>query len=175
MPALDIRKDRSAVVLRKLAKTEPNVRVARRILAVANALDDMSRKQAAEAAGMDRQTLRDWVIRYNEHGLEGLTDRWGDGRPPTFTPDEQAELVRIVMAGPDTHTSGLSAFTLEDLAAICEARFGKRMHPWSLGRLLKRLGLSRQKTRASHPMKDPAAAAAFKKSPATSAKNTAYV
>ena len=113
MPALDIRKDRSAVVLRKLAKTEPNVRVARRILAVANALDDMSRKQAAEAAGMDRQTLRDWVIRYNEHGLEGLTDRWGDGRPPTFTPQEQAELVRIVMAGPDTHTSGLSAFTLE--------------------------------------------------------------
>ena len=174
MPALYIRKDRSAVVLRKLAKAEPNVRVARRILALANALDDMSRKQAAEAAGMDRQTLRDWVIRYNEHGLEGLADRWGDGRPPTFAPHEQAELVRIVMAGPDMHTSGLSAFTLEDLAAICEGRFGKRMHPWSLGRLLKRLGLSRQKTRPSHPMKDLAAAAAFKKSPGASAKNTAY-
>lgn len=174
MPGLDIRKDRSAVVLRKLARAEPNARVARRMLAIANALDGMSRADAARSAGMDRQTLRDWVIRYNAHGLDGLVDRWSDGRPPTFTPQEQAEIVRIVMAGPDTRKNGLSAFTLEDLAAICEQRFGKRMHPWSLGRLLRRLGLSRQKTRPSHPMKDPAAQAAFKKSPGTAKNNSAY-
>ena len=71
-------------------------------------------------------------------------DRWGGGRPPTFNAEEQAELMRIVLARPDVETSGLSAYTLEGLAGICEARFGKRMHPWSLGRLLKRLGLSRQ-------------------------------
>ena len=65
--------------------------------------------------------------------------------------------MRIVLAGPDPETSGLSAYTLEDLAGICEKRFGKRMHPWSLGRLLKRLGFSRQKARPSHPLKDPAA------------------
>jgi len=174
MSALEIRKDRTPAVLRKLAKGETDGRVARRILAIANALDGMSRKAAAEAAGMDRQTLRDWVLRYNEHGIGGLTDRWGDGRPPTFDAQEQAELVRIVLAGPDPETSGLSAYTLEDLAGICEQRFGKRMHPWSLGRLLKRLGLSRQKTRPSHPMKDPAAAAAFKKSPGTPAKTSAH-
>jgi len=174
MSALEIRKDRTPAVLRKLAKGETDGRVARRILAIANALDGMSRKAAAEAAGMDRQTLRDWVLRYNEHGIGGLTDRWGDGRPPTFDAQEQAELVRIVLAGPDPETSGLSAYTLEDLASICEQRFGKRMHPWSLGRLLKRLGLSRQKTRPSHPMKDPAAAAAFKKSPGTPAKTSAH-
>jgi len=174
MSALEIRKDRTPAVLRKLAKGETDGRVARRILAIANALDGMSRKAAAEAAGMDRQTLRDWVLRYNEHGIGGLTDRWGDGRPPTFDAQEQAELVRIVLAGPDPETSGLSAYTLEDLAGICEQRFGKRMHPWSLGRLLKRLGFSRQKTRPSHPMKDPAAAAAFKKSPGTPAKTSAH-
>lgn len=174
MSALEIRKDRTPAVLRKLAKGETDGRVARRILAIANALDGMSRKAAAEAAGMDRQTLRDWVLRYNEHGIGGLTDRWGDGRPPTFDAQEQAELVRIVLAGPDPETSGLSAYTLEDLAGICEQRFGKRMHPWSLGRLLKRLGLSRQKTRPSHPMKDPAAAAAFKKSPGAPAKTSAH-
>ena len=174
MSALEIRKDRTPAVLRKLAKGETDGRVARRILAIANALDGMSRKAAAEAAGMDRQTLRDWVLRYNEHGIGGLTDRWGDGRPPTFDAQEQAELVRIVLAGPDPETSGLSAYTLEDLAGICEQRFGKRMHPWSLGRLLKRLGFSRQKTRPSHPMKDLAAAAAFKKSPANPAKHSAY-
>ena len=174
MGALKIRRDRTSAVLRKLVKGESNGRVARRILAIANALDGMSREAAAQSAGMDRQTLRDWVIRYNEQGIEGLRDRWGDGRPPTFTREEQAELIRIVLAGPDPETSGLSAYTLEDLAGICEKRFGKRMHPWSLGRLLKRLGFSRQKTRPSHPLKDPVAQAAFKKSPANPEKTSAY-
>ena len=174
MGALEIRKDRTSTVLRKLVKGESDGRVARRILAIANALDGMSREAAARSAGMDRQTLRDWVIRYNEHGIEALHDRWGDGRPPTFTREEQAELMRIVLAGPNPETSGLSAYTLEDLAGLCEQRFGKRMHPWSLGRLLKRLGFSRQKTRPSHPLKDPVAQAAFKKSPANPEKTSAY-
>jgi len=65
MTALSIRKDRTPAVLRKLAKAEADTRVARRLLAIANALSGMSRKEAAEAAGMDCQTLRDWVIRYN--------------------------------------------------------------------------------------------------------------
>ena len=75
MTALSIRKDRTPEVLRKLAKAETNTRVARRLLAIANALSGMSRKEAAEAAGMDRQALRDWVIRYNTRGLDGLYDR----------------------------------------------------------------------------------------------------
>ena len=120
MAALEIRKDRTAAVLRKLAKAEADTRVARRILAIANALDGMSREEAARSAGMDRQTLRDWVVRYNEHGIDGLADRWGDGRPPTFDGQEQAELMRIVLDGPDPEASGLSAYTLEDLANICE-------------------------------------------------------
>jgi transposase len=174
MPALSIRRDRTPAVLRKLAKTEPDARVARRILAIANALCGMSRQAAAVSAGMDRQTLRDWVIRYNEHGLDGLCDRWGDGRPPKLNAEEKAELVRIVLAGPDPEVSGLSAFTREDLVRICEARFGKRLHATSVGRLLRGLGLSRQKARPSHPDKDPAAQAAFKKSLATAQKNSAY-
>ena len=174
MAALEIRKDRTPLVLRKLAKSESDTRVARRILAIANALDGMSREDAARSAGMDRQTLRDWVLRYNAHGIGGLADRWGDGRPPTFDAQEQAELMRMVLAGPDPETSGLSAYTLEDLASLCEEQFGKRMHPWSLGRLLKRLGFSRQKTRPSHPQKDPAAQAAFKKSPGTAETNSVY-
>ncbi len=163
MTALTIRKDRTPEVLRKLAKAESNTRVARRLLAIANALSGMSRKEAAEAAGMDRQTLRDWVIRYNAHGPDGLSDCWGDGRPPRLEPDEQAELMRIVLAGPDPEADGICAFTREDLVRICEARFGKTFHPASMGRLLKRLGFSRQKARASHPQKDPAAAEAFKR------------
>ena len=174
MATLAIRRDRTAVVLRKLAKAESNVRVARRMLAIANALCGMSRKAAAEAAGMDRQALRDWVIRYNEHGLDGLCDQWGDGRPPRLEAQEQAELMGIIMTGPDPETDGISAFTLEDLVRICEQRFGKTFHPSSLGRVLRRLGFSRQKARPSHPQKDPAAAAAFKKSPANPAGHCSY-
>ena len=122
MAALEIRKDRTAAVLRKLAKAEADPRVARRILAIANALGGMSREEAARSAGMDRQTLRDWVLRYNEHGIDGLADRWGDGRPPTFDAQEQAELMRIVLDGPDPEASGLSAYTLEDRTAAEASR-----------------------------------------------------
>ncbi len=170
MAALTIRRDRTPEVLRKLAKSEADARVTRRLLAIANALSGMSRKEAAEAAGMDRQTLRDWVIRYNAHGPDGLYDCWGEGRPPRLEAEEQAELMRIVLAGPGLE-SGLSAFTREDLVRICEARFGKTFHPSSLGRVLKRLGLSRQKARPSHPQKDPAEAEAFKKSPGAAANH----
>lgn len=174
MSALEIRKDRTAVVLRKLAKTETEVRIARRILAIANALDGMSREAAARSAGMDRQTLRDWVIRYNAHGIDGLADRPRDGRPPKLDPQQKAELLRIVVAGPDPEASGISAFTREDLVDICGERFGKSLHATSIGRILRDLGLSRQKARPSHPQKDLAAQAAFKKSPGAAKKNSAY-
>ena len=173
MSKLKIRKDRTPTVLRKLAKSEPDGRVMRRLLAIANALSGMGRAQAAKSAGMDRQTLRDWVIRYNEHGVVGLTDSWNGGRPPILTNDEQAELLAVVMAGPDPEKDGFCAFTRDDLVAVAKKKFGKSMHPTSMGRLLRRLGLSRQKARPSHPMQDPAAAAAFKKSPASSAKYSA--
>ena len=81
MIALTIRKDRTPAVLRREAKAEGDPRVARRLLAIANALSGMDRNSAAEAAGMDRQALRDWIIRYNADGVEGLRDRWARGRP----------------------------------------------------------------------------------------------
>jgi transposase len=171
MGTLKIRKDRTPAMLRRLAKEEGDARVARRLLAIANALAGMSRADAANSAGMDRQTLRDWVIRYNAHGVAGLLDRWKGGRPPLLTAGEQAQLLEIVLAGPDPERDGFCAFTREDLVAIAKRKFGKSMHPVSMGRLLRRLDLSRQKARPSHPLKDPAAAAAFKKSPADTGKH----
>ena len=174
MKELKIRKDRTPAVLRKLAKEESDVRVTRRLLAIANALSGMNRAEAAASAGMDRQTLRDWVIRYNEHGVAGLIDRKSSGRPPMLTTDEQAELLAIVMAGPDPEKDGFCAFTRDDLVTLAKKRFGKSMHPVSMGRILRKLGLSRQKARPSHPLKDPAAAAAYKKSLANPEKNSVF-
>jgi transposase len=162
MPALAIRTDRSPGELRSLAKAERDARVARRMLAVANALSGMSREAAAQSAGMDRQTLRDWVVRYNADGIAGLADRWGDGRPPRLDADEQAELADAILAGPDPEIDGISAYTLEDLALLSTERFGKPFHPASMSRVVRRLGFSRQKARPHHPDKDEAAQAAFK-------------
>ena len=174
MSTLFIRRDRTPRVLRKLAKAESDARIARRMLAIGNALDGMSREDAAQSAGMDRQTLRDWVIRYNEHGLDGLADLPRGGRPPKLDAKEKAELVRIVLTGPDPEASGLSAFTREDLVGICKKRFNESLHVTSMGRILRELGLSRQKARPSHPEKDPAAQAAFKKSPGAAKKTSVY-
>ena len=82
--------------------------------------------------------------------------------------------MRIVLAGPDPEADDLPAFTREDLVRICEASFGKTFHPASRGRLLRRLGFSRQKARPSHPQKDPAQAEAFKKGSGASARNSVY-
>jgi transposase len=172
MKELKIRKDRTPAVLRKLAKDETDARVARRILAIANALSGMNRAEAASSAGMDRQTLRDWVIRYNAHGIAGLADRWAGGRPPIL--EETQQLLEIVLKGPDPDKGGFCAFTRDDLVALAKKRFGKSMHATSMGRLLRRLGLSRQKPRPNHPLKNPAAEAAFKKSPARAEKTSAH-
>src|SRR4026207_1210835 len=92
MAKLKIRKDRTSTVLRKLAKSEPDARISRPLLGTANSLGGGSRAEPAKCAGMDRQTLRDWVIRYNAHGVAGLCDTWNGGRPQMLTLDEQAEL-----------------------------------------------------------------------------------
>ena len=155
--AVLLRTDFSARELRQLAKQSRDNNQSRRLLSLAAVLDGMSRDDAARIGGMDRQTLRDWVIRYNEHGVAGLSDNWNGGRPPILTIEEQAELLAIVMAGPDPEKDGFCAFTRDDLVAIAKKKFKKSMHATSMGRLLRRLDLSRQKARPTHPMKDPAA------------------
>ena len=74
--------------------------------AIANVLDGMSRKAAAEAAGMDRQTLRDWVIRYNERGSEGLRDQPRSGRKPRLNDGQQAALKAMILRVPALRRTG---------------------------------------------------------------------
>ena len=123
----------------------------------------MSRKDAARAAGMDRQTLRDWVLRYNEEGPTGLRDRPKGHAPQALSEGEQAALANIIFRGPDPERDGISAWTLADLCGWLEQRFGKRLHPASLSRILRRNGFSRQKARPTHPRSDAKAQEGFQK------------
>ena len=134
-----------------------------RLLAIANALEGMSRAEAARLAGMERQALRDAVVRYNAGGLAGLYDRPKPGRPPRLDEGEQAALAARIFTDPDPDKDGVSAWTRADLCRWLEDRFGKKVHPSSLSRVLRRLELSRQKTRPVHPRADPAAQERFRK------------
>ena len=161
--ALAIRDDLTAAALRRHARFEPNRRAALRMLAIANALDGLSRAEAARLAGMERQALRDAVVRYNAEGLAGLHDRPKPGRPPRLNEGEQAALTGRVFRDPDPGKDGVAAWTRADLCRWLEDRFAKKLHPSSLSRVLRRLELSRQKTRPVHPRADPAAQERFRK------------
>jgi transposase len=95
------RTELSAIELRRAAARSREADAARRRLALALGLEGRSRREAAESCGMDRQTLRDWVIRTNETGLAGLSDRVPPGPAFRLTPEQMAELALIVEAGPD--------------------------------------------------------------------------
>jgi transposase len=161
--ALPIRDELTPEALRRHARHEPNRRAASRLLAIANALEGMSRAEAARLAGMERQALRDAVVRYNAEGLAGLHDRPKPGRPPRLSEAEQAALAARVFRGPDPERDGVAAWTRADLCGWLERRLGKPFHPSSLSRVLKRLDLSRQKTRPVHPGADPKARERFAK------------
>jgi transposase len=122
--ALPIRGDISAEELRRLARLETDGRVACRLLALANALDGMSRERAARQAGMDRQTLRDWVIRFNPAGTDGLRDRPRSGRPPFLDEGQMAALKAVVLRGPAPERDGVSAWTARDLCQIAWTALG---------------------------------------------------
>jgi transposase len=133
------------------------------MLAIANALEGISRAEAARLADMDRQALRDAVVRYNAEGLAGLYDRPKPGRPERLSEAEQAALAARVFAGPDPQRDGVCAWTRADLCGWLAERFGKSFHPSSLSRVLRRLDLSWQKVQPVHPEADPKAQERFTK------------
>jgi transposase len=161
--AIPIRTDIPAEELRRLARQETNGRVACRLLAVANALDGMSREAAARQAGMDRQTLRDWVLRFNAGAVDGLRDRPKSGRPTWLDDGQLAALKALVLRGPDPERDGVSSWRAKDLCRMVEERFGVSYTENGMLRLLHDLGLSWQKARPMHPEADLKAQARFKK------------
>jgi len=162
--ALPIRGDVPAAELRRVARLEDNGRVACRLLALANALDGMGRAAAARQAGMDRQTLRDWVLRFNQAGIEGLRDQPRSGRPSFLTEGQLATFKAWVLRGPDPERDGVSSWTARDLCRLVEASFAVSYSENGMLRLLLDLDLSWQKTRPIHPQADVKAQQAFKKS-----------
>jgi transposase len=103
------RLDLTAAGLRAAATRAKEVSAARRMLCLAMVLEGSDRKTAAETCGMDRQTLRDWVHRYNAEGVAGLYARKRPGPRPKLTSEQTAALAELVEAGPNPAVHGWCA------------------------------------------------------------------
>ena len=167
MGSVRLRADFDAARVRRLAKTADDADQVRRLLSIAAVYDGMSREDAARIGGMDRQTLRDWVHRSNAEGLGGLASRVGPGPSPLLNGAQMAELLALVVQGPDPEVDKVVRWRCVDLRAEVASRFSVQVHEGTIGRWLNELGLTRLQPRPVHPQKDPEAEAAFKKTSPT--------
>jgi transposase len=158
-----IRMQYSAAELRDLAVKSRDTAQSRRLLAIAMVLDGSSREDAARQAGMDRQTLRDWVHRYNDLGADGLVSRRAPGRARKLTAEQMQEFRALAVAGPDPAVHHVARWRCVDLRDEVALRFGVTVQERAIGKWLRKLGLTRLQPRPYHPKKDPAAEEAFKK------------
>ena len=156
------RKEHSAVELRPQAAGCGDGRMACRMLAIAHVLDGLSRAKAAQLCGMDRQTLRDWVHRYNADGLVGLSNRTSPGRPAALDPDQMARLRTLVLEGPDQAKHGVVRWRCSDLRGVIVTEFEVELHERTVGKLLRRLHLTRLQPRPHNPKRGLEAQEAYK-------------
>ena len=164
MPAsIRMREDFTACELRRLAGRSKDANQGRRLLALAAVRDGMSRGEAAKIGGMDRQTLRDWVHRFNAEGPEGLANRLAPGRACWLSPDQMRELSEIVETGPDPEIDGVVRWRRIDLQRVIAERFGIVYAERSISRLLAELGFVHIRARPQHPAQNPKVIEAYKK------------
>ena len=168
MPAaIPLRRDFDAPTLRRLARRCRDNRQIRRLLALAAVYDGLNRTEAARIGGMDRQTLRDWVLRFNADGPDGLTNRGGAGRPRLLNEKQMQELAQIVETGPDRETDGVVRWRRIDLVHVITERFGVKCSQSVVSDYLAELGFSHISGRPQHPAQDTQVIEAFKKTSLT--------
>jgi transposase len=168
MRTVKLRDDYSASELRRLAVSNRHANAARRLLALAAIRDGASQTDSARVGGMDRQTLRDWVHRFNAEGPDGVRDHQHAGPACRLNGAQQAELKALVEAGTDRQRDGVVRWRRVDLQRVSERRFGVVYHERHVSTLLIQLGFSYVSARPRHPGQDTGVMEAFKKtSPAS--------
>jgi len=156
------RQDVSVGDLRHEAGRTRDAKAARRMLAIACVIEGQSREDAAECCGMDRQTLRDWVHRFNADGLAGLVDLpRRNGPRPRLSPEQEARVAEWIEQGPDLARDGVVRWRCVDLQERIGREWGVSLHERTVGKLLRKLAFRRLSVRPQHPKSDPEAQARF--------------
>jgi len=157
------RQDVSVDDLRREAGRTRDAKAARRMLAIACVMEGQSREDAAECCGMDRQTLRDWVHRFNVDGLAGLIDLpRRNGPRPRLSPEQEAIVAGWIEQGPDLARDGVVRWRCVDLQDRIKREWGVSLHERTVGKLLRKLAFRRLSVRPQHPKSDPEAQALFR-------------
>jgi transposase len=148
--------------LRVLARNTCDASQARRLLALAEIYDGGSRTDAARIGGVGLQTVRDWVLRFNARGPDGLIDRKAPGNPPKLNAEQRAALAQTVESGPIPAIHDVVRWRLIDLAQWVWDEFGVSVSEATMSRELKALGYSKLSARPRHHAQNELAIADFK-------------
>lgn len=165
--AIRLRDDFDGAMLRDLAKRSRDGAQSRRLIAVAEVYDGRRRSEAARLAGVGLQIVRDWVLRFNAEGPDGLIDRKSPGPQRKLTDEQRAALLRQVERGPIPAIHGVVRWRRSDLAQWLWEEYGVSLDVTTVGRELCRLGFAKLSARPRHYAQNEFAVEAFKKTSAT--------
>ena len=160
---LPLRPDFDAWALRAAARRSKDAAQARRLLSLAAIYDGASRSEAARIGTVTLQIVRDWVIKFNAQGPEGLLDRKAPGQPPTLTEAHRAALAAAIESGPTPAIHAVVRWRLVDLAQMLWEEFRVSVSKQTLSRELRAMGYRKLSARPRHHAQADGAIETFKK------------
>jgi transposase len=161
--AIGLREDYDAGALRALAKRAKDGPQARRLLALASIYDGAARSGAAENGGVGLQVIRDWVLRFNAHGPDGLVDRKAPGQAPKLNDAHRAALMKMIEEGPTPAIHGVVRWRIVDLCQWVFEEFRIAIAEQTMSRELRKMGLRKLSARPRHHAQAEGAIENFKK------------
>ena len=161
--AIGLRDDFDGAALRRLARPSKSANQARRLLALAEIYDGSTRTAAARIGGVGLQIVRDWVVRFNARGPDGLLDGKAPGKRSVLNDAQRRALVEIVESGPIPAIHGVVRWRLIDLAWWLHEEFAVSLDETTVGRELKKLGYVKLTARPRHHAQNEYAMEDFKK------------
>jgi transposase len=161
--AIRVREDYTAARLRELAKRSDDADQTRRLLALAVIYEGGSRTEAGKIGGVGRQTVRDWVLAFNEEGPDGLINGKAPGNQPLLNKEQRQALVDMVEKGPVPFIHGVVRWRLIDLAQWLFEEFQISVSKQTLSRELRALGFRKLSARPRHHAQDVESLETFKK------------
>jgi len=160
---ISLRTDYTGDDLRRFSRTSTDSKQTRRLLALALIYDGASRSEAGHHAHVDRQSIRDWVLRFNAEGPDGLINRKSSGAPPRLNEEQKTALARVVEDGPTPYLDGVVRWRLSDLVGWLHSEFGVTVGKSTVSRVLRDMKYRKLSARPRHHAQDPEAGVAFKK------------
>jgi transposase len=158
-----LRADFDATALRSCAKKTKDGPQARRLLALAAIYDGARRTEAAKIGGVTLQIVRDWVMKFNAHGPDGLIDRKAPGQPSKLSDAHRAALTAMIESGPIPAVHGVVRWRLIDLAQWIFEEFRISIAKQTLSRELRAMGYRKLSARPRHHAQAEGAIEDFKK------------